>query len=301
LNSTKENIQDFWRDTCKQWYVTYDKKLNSTKLNEDLDHMVKMFSIMEHLAVTEMERFNLQGKLVLEIGSGSGAHSAYFKKLGAKIVSVDITPERINSTAHKLSLMEGEPSFAFIADAENLPFKDCSFDVVYSNGVLHHAENTDNCINEVYRVLKPGAMLVIMLYARYSFLYLLNLLPKAIITGNIFRFPEGEWMGRITEGTPKYKNVRNPITRCYSKKELNILFSKFDLLSLRKNGFYLSQLPLVEKFGIRNSLLKILGYQPHKGSRIVYGEDKIMDSILEIPFRHILGNNWNILAQKLIV
>ena len=39
-------------------------------------------------------------------------------------------------------------------DAENMPFADKSFDIVYSFGVLHHTPDTEKSIAEVHRVLR---------------------------------------------------------------------------------------------------------------------------------------------------
>ena len=91
-----------------------------------------------------------------------------FRKYGADIVAVDLTPERVLSTAKKLSLVANGQGIVYQADAEHLPFRESSFDIVYSNGVLHHSENTEKCLDEVYRVLRPGGQAVIMLYARHS-------------------------------------------------------------------------------------------------------------------------------------
>ena len=39
------------------------------------------------------------------------------------------------------------------------------FDVVYSNGVLHHTPNTQHVVSEILRVLKPGGKAIVMMYA----------------------------------------------------------------------------------------------------------------------------------------
>jgi SAM-dependent methyltransferase len=39
---------------------------------------------------------------------------------------------------------------------------------VYSFGVMHHAPDTQKCIDEAYRVLRPGGQALIMLYHRHS-------------------------------------------------------------------------------------------------------------------------------------
>ena len=49
-------------------------------------------------------------------------------------------------------------------DANNLPYEDDTFDVVYSFGVLHHTPDTNSCISEAFRVLKPGGQSWIYVY-----------------------------------------------------------------------------------------------------------------------------------------
>lgn len=45
-------------------------------------------------------------------------------------------------------------------EKEKIPFEDNSFDFVYSKSVLEHVFNTENFINESFRVLKPGGVFI---------------------------------------------------------------------------------------------------------------------------------------------
>jgi ubiquinone/menaquinone biosynthesis C-methylase UbiE len=298
MSTTKLEIQRFWGDTCKQWYDAFDEKLDRNKLEKHLQYMEEMFSYRKHLAVTEMELKTLQGLNVLEIGSGGGAHSALFQKYGANVISIDITLERVLSTSKKLSLLSGSKGVAFLSDAENLPFNDESFDIVYSNGVLHHSENTEKCVEEVYRVLKPNAKAILMLYSRHSAHYWLNLFVKGVITRVIFQYPEYKWLGRITEGKPVYGETRNPVTRVYSRRQLVNLFKKYKIISLRKYNFDFSQLPIIGKYKIRTSLLKLLGHKPHPGGIIVYGVPRLCGSRIELFLSQFIGYSWAIVVKK---
>jgi SAM-dependent methyltransferase len=169
---------------------------------------------------------------------------------------------------------------------------------VYSNGVLHHAQDTDRTIAEVRRVLKPGGKAIIMLYARHSAIFWLNIVPRAIVTGEIFRWPEAQWIGRLTEGTPKFGTVRNPITRVYSKRELRELFGGFRIESLRRNSFQFDNFAIPRLTQVRRRILSALGHKPHPGGIFVYGAPYFVETSLERFLGHWLGFGWNIVAVK---
>ena len=155
---TKGDIQHFWKTVYKTAYTDHDSGLTGESLLEAIDQLEDMFRFREHMAVVEMDLPSLSGLNVLEVGSGAGGHSAMFARYGAKMTSCDLTDVRSAETQRKFDLLGdmAEGCNAMQADAENLPFPDGHFDIVYSNGVLHHTNDTDRAIAEVYRVLKPG-------------------------------------------------------------------------------------------------------------------------------------------------
>jgi ubiquinone/menaquinone biosynthesis C-methylase UbiE len=90
----------------------------------------------------------------------------------ARLCGVDLTQRAIDFTSRRLAL-RGLSSELNQADAENLPFPDATFDIVYSWGVLHHTPGTQQGFNEAARALKPGvyhtrSITGLMLWLRYS-------------------------------------------------------------------------------------------------------------------------------------
>ncbi len=298
--AVKSDIQKWWGDLYAQIYQDYDRAITSDALDSDLDDLEAMFRRRRHMAVIEMGSLDLAGKQVLEIGSGAGAHSCLFKRRGANVTAVDLTPARALSTARKLALTRGEnPGRAYQADAENLPFPNESFDIVYSNGVLHHSENTAACVAEVYRVLKPGGRAVIMLYSRHSANYWLSIVPRGILFGGVFRWPEAEWVGRVTEGTPKFGATRNPITRVYSARAMRALFADFTIESLRKLSFQFDHFAIPRLTQLRDLFLRALGHRLYRGGGLlVYGKPFYAETDLEMTLAPYLGWGWAIVARK---
>jgi len=93
----------------------------------------------------------------LEIGSGTGYFSLNLLQLGAiqTLTATDISPgmlKRLANTAESLGL-EVETAQT---EAEELPFEDESFDLVFGHAVLHHIPDLDKAFAEFHRVLRPG-------------------------------------------------------------------------------------------------------------------------------------------------
>lgn len=106
------------------------------------------------------------GKSVLEIGVGAGSDFEQWCHHARHATGVDLTDAAIALTSERLGL-RGMPEDRYTllrADAENLPFDDDTFDIVYSWGVLHHTPDTSRAFAEVRRVLRPGGSLRAMIY-----------------------------------------------------------------------------------------------------------------------------------------
>jgi ubiquinone/menaquinone biosynthesis C-methylase UbiE len=101
---------------------------------------------------------NLKGKRILDLGCGMGDASLYFASQGAKVYSIDISPEMIK-LVKKVTAKKGfsKRIIPKVMLAEKLNFPKYYFDFVYGNGVLHHVE-IDTALKEVFRVLKKGGV-----------------------------------------------------------------------------------------------------------------------------------------------
>ena len=83
------------------------------------------------------------------------------------LTGVDLT--RPGDRAHaRASRAHGLRSRLLVTDAEHLPFRDASFDLVYSWGVIHHSPDTPAAVREIARVLRPGGRARVMIYQHRS-------------------------------------------------------------------------------------------------------------------------------------
>jgi ubiquinone/menaquinone biosynthesis C-methylase UbiE len=295
LTDDKHDIQAFWGSLYDSLYGDSDQDITRDQLLEAIDAMEDMFRLRQHMAVVEMPLADLAGKRVLEIGPGAGGHSALFARHGAVVTAVDITQARARATAKKFKILEADDCEAMQGDAESLTFDDGTFDIVYSNGVLHHTNDSAKAIDEVYRVLKPGGRAVIMLYCKSSWHYWINmLLCVGVLKGKLLGGKN--WLGRATEwGGRDSQTVENPVTRCYTAGGIRGLFRRFGYLTLRKGEFYFYLIP---KLGQIYRRWQIKRYGTHPGGYLVYGEPWPIQSPLEGRLGRIMGFAWFISATK---
>ena len=126
-----------------------------------------------------------RGARLLEFGCGMGTYLLQFARGGARCTGVYLTPRSVEITRHRFRLYGMDGAF-MIADGERLPFASESFDVVYSNGVLHHTPDTAGAFREVHRVLRPGGVARVMLYHRNSLNYWFEFVLRRGLLGGEF-------------------------------------------------------------------------------------------------------------------
>lgn len=138
-------------------------------------------------------------KTVLDLGCGNGSVSFLLWFMGAKVHSVDISKQALEST-RKLSHI-GERSKQFEpdlcqGDATNLPFREETFDMAFCIETLEHLRDDKSAVKEIGRVTKSGGKVVLAVpfdsrvtrgeelrgrYRRYSF----ETLKERLLSGRL--------------------------------------------------------------------------------------------------------------------
>ncbi len=119
---------------------------------------------------------NFKDKDVLEIGCGVGTDGMEFAKNGARYAGIDLTPNAVKLSQERFKLFNLKGTFKSVNAEEALPFPDNSFDHIYSFGVIHHSPTPESIASEMYRVLRPGGTINVMLYNRSSINYYIEIM-----------------------------------------------------------------------------------------------------------------------------
>ncbi len=231
-----DTMSTFWD---KGWQNRLEKTDQQFLVKENRDELKKqLLKNLDYLAQSKhaiMETLPIGDKIVLNIGCGTG-EAPWFTAMGAEnYIGLDYSFFAAKKSFENIKKLGGKGITAQ-ANAELLPIENDSIDMIYSNGVLHHTPETQKTLDEVYRVLKPSGKAVIGLYNTYSPHFINDRIIgsfKAMINNNHknwYEFGEGDW---------RTENSTNQWTKTYSKKELSILFSKYQTkdLNFRKTGF----------------------------------------------------------------
>lgn len=99
--------------------------------------------------------------IVLDIATGGGHVAKALSPYVATVYASDLTEKMLENTASHLN-KECKNIFYIIADAENLPFLEGTFDAVTCRIAPHHFPNPRHFIEEVERVLKPGGKFLLI-------------------------------------------------------------------------------------------------------------------------------------------
>ena len=115
---------------------------------------------------------DVAGRIVLDLGCGSGENSLLLARRGANVIGVDISESLLTLAKERLAVNgSGDAPVCFVpASAHRLPLPDASVDVVLGIAVLHHLD-LDATSKEVFRVLRPGGRAIFEEPVRDSWLF----------------------------------------------------------------------------------------------------------------------------------
>jgi len=99
------------------------------------------------------------GGRMLEVGCGEGSNLSYLRRVQpqARLIGLDFSIQKVAFMKEQLAAV------AACGEADRLPFRDASFDLVLCRDLLHHVNRArDGVMSESFRVLRPHGRLVVV-------------------------------------------------------------------------------------------------------------------------------------------
>jgi len=134
------------------------RSLAHDRLAEQFDDLMNEYDVNRRLEVLIdefLQDVDLNDKLVLDAGCGTGRGSLWLKRRGARVVALDIGYNLVKCAQKRCQCD------TLAASVLSLPFGDNIFDVVFSTEVIEHTPSPLSAVLEMYRVLKPGGRLIL--------------------------------------------------------------------------------------------------------------------------------------------
>ncbi|WP_026495657.1 class I SAM-dependent methyltransferase [Butyrivibrio sp. WCD3002] len=158
-----KDIQDYW-DKRSETY----SELNITELNGSRKNLWQ--AVLTDLIQEAFPDKKNDDIRILDIGTGPGFFSILLKKCGYDVTGIDSSIEMLNHAKSNAGTYKDDIAFLQM-DADELSFKDESFDVVINRNVTWNLQNPEACYAEWKRVLKPGGRLFVFDANWYAYLF----------------------------------------------------------------------------------------------------------------------------------
>lgn len=143
---SKKNNRSFWN----RYAGLYDLEIR--KFNGQA--YAEMYRLISRALTKEMR--------VLEIATGTGLIAINVAPFAKSVEAVDFAPKMIDAARKK----QAPPNVRFsVADATALPFEPHSFDAVIISNALHIMPNPELVLENIWRALRPGGLLIAPTYS----------------------------------------------------------------------------------------------------------------------------------------
>ena len=154
------------------WRVPEPEPIPSDEEAAQYDAMIRRhYWLLNRPFVAQVTRFKRESARVLDIGTGPGYVPIMLaqQRPGWEIWALDASADMLErARRHAAEQAVADRVHPVFGNAMNLPFADCSFDLVISHFTLHHIERPLDLLNEAGRVVRKGGRVVIKDLVRQS-------------------------------------------------------------------------------------------------------------------------------------
>lgn len=129
--------------------LTDDIARHFGRANESYEHAARLQRLV---AAKALALTTPTDGVLLDVGTGPGWFHAELKQQCSELMALDLSYAMLQK-----AMVRQQASLVFQADAQSLPLQSNSIDRVFSSLMLQWCEEPQRVLQEIYRVLKPGA------------------------------------------------------------------------------------------------------------------------------------------------
>lgn len=178
-----DNVTPDLELSIQKWDKFYQKRLEDKSYLKDYKDYLENFFEDTYRQLNEYKKFD-RDLVYLEIGCGPMILGQQIASRCQLVIGIDFCPSALK-IAKKMLEAKGVKNYLLVqGDILNMPIKTGLVDLIYGGGVIEHFKNTQQCVNELYRVLKKDGI-------SFNTVPYLNIgsLTYRQIWGNIPNFP----------------------------------------------------------------------------------------------------------------
>jgi SAM-dependent methyltransferase len=228
---------EFWNELCGSHLATSlgirDRSLESLRRFDEayLDYYPYL--------VRYAKWPQLKGQKVLEVGLGYGTLGQKIAEAGASYTGLDLAEGPVKMMKHRLR-MQNLSGNVIRGNILSAPIHSGALDCVISIGCFHHTGDVRGCIEQTFRVLKPGGTAILMLYNKFSYRQWLRW-PKPTFIGlaNELGFSGGRVSANPQQRAAYDSNIAGsaaPETTFLSIRELQKMFANYSRVRFHKEN-----------------------------------------------------------------
>jgi len=236
-------IPDFFKDNSETLSLTQSKFYNEVKF-PNYDEIDDFGSLLEKSEKStffkKLDKEIAMFSKVLEVGCGTGQLSLFLSRYQRQIFSVDLSMGSLELGENFRKKNNIENLFFLRMNLFNLFFKEEFFDVIISNGVLHHTENPKLAFMELTKYLKKDGYIIIGLYHRYGRVYTKIRQSLIKIFGDSFKFLDKK---TLTKYSSKEKSFAWFMDQYKNPKESTHTFTEISNWFKIANIEFISSIP----------------------------------------------------------
>lgn len=150
-SASESDVKEFFNKVAPQW-----EEISRNYYDETIKSRLTTLNVLK------------KSLILADLGAGDGFISRFAASFVKKVIAVDISGEMLRELQHKAKFSGIRNIETIESDAQDVPIADSSIDIVCANMYLHHIEQPELALQEMYRIVKPGGMVFLADFYEHS-------------------------------------------------------------------------------------------------------------------------------------